>query len=221
MRQRTKIWTYICVIVRFVCTPKLTYLYVVWCLQWRWTTIHGKPPYYYTPLNTTCCKFCWNSRCMVHACSMCTYRRVRLDSREKEYSWISRMKLELRFLQKRVGLVSTPSSRDHTPPISICTHVHVRTCMRMQCSWDSRYVTVHESYSVWIPGQEHEFSSIGTWRSPWPSQLIIPVSSLQRQSSGHVQISGSCPATAVSRNPSTRRPVSLSAFIEALQRCLL
>ena len=38
--------------------------------------------------------------------TVCTYRRVRLVKREKEYSWISRMKLELRFLQKRVGLIS-------------------------------------------------------------------------------------------------------------------
>ena len=54
---------------------------------------------------------------------VCTYRRVRLVNSEKEYSWISRMKLELRFLQKRVGLISWYSSRDHTPQLVYACYI--------------------------------------------------------------------------------------------------
>ena len=63
---------------------------------------------------------------------VCTYRRVRLVSREKEYSWISRMKLELRFLQKRWGS-SADLPHVTTQPFTVRPHVRLDMYHTIPC----------------------------------------------------------------------------------------
>lgn len=57
-------------------------------------------------------------------------------------------------------------------------------------------------------------------RIPWPSQLMMPESCLQTQSSGHAQLSGNCATTAVAKKLRTSKVASFR-FIEALRCCLL